>query len=350
MKRYIPLDILRGLTVALMIVVNNPGSWSHIYPPLEHSPWDGCTPTDLVFPFFLFCSGLAMAFSLAKYAGLCRGALAKIFRRGILLFLLGIVIHTFPFNHLETIRVFGVLQRIALCYVLGSILVLWLKRPGKVWASIGILLAVYTAALLIFGEKGAQLTLEGNISGKIDVALCGPAHVYHGYGIDFDPEGLLGTLSATCNVLLGWLVGQYIRKKDGAPAAEKVSSILFFGLMSLAFSQIVSIWIPINKPIWSASYVFCSTGWACIVLGATMYLTDIKGCVKPFKPAIVFGSNAIAAYFLAEILSQVLDLVGWGHGHICDTPATSLLFALGFTAMIFCVTLILYKKKVFIKL
>lgn len=350
MKRFIPLDILRGLTVLLMIIVNNPGSWSSIYPPLMHSAWDGCTPTDLVFPFFLFCVGMAMAFSLAKYDGLCKGAMFRIFRRGILIFLLGLLLNAFPFNHFDRLRIFGVLQRIACCYVLGSLLVLWLKRPMRIRLCIVLLLAAYTAVLLIYGDTGAQFTLEGNVSARIDVALFGSAHVYHGFGIPFDPEGPLGILSATCNVLLGWLIGNRIRRNPKKDDARSIAQVFFIGIMALAFSKILSIWVPVNKPLWSASYVFYTVGWACVVLGTVMYMTEIKSWKKVFKPAVIFGSNAITAYFLSELGAMLIGMAGWDHGSLCATQLTSLLYAVAYAAVIFCISLILYRHKIFIRL
>ena len=174
MKRYLPLDILRGLTVALMIVVNNPGNWGAVFPPLLHSQWNGCTPTDLVYPTFLFCVGMAMAFSLAKFGSLSGKSVRKILRRSALIFLLGLFLNAFPRFDFAHLRIFGVLQRIACCYLLGAILVLSLRKPSRLAIAAGALLAVYTAILLIFGDKGAQLTLEGNFSTKVDVALFGP--------------------------------------------------------------------------------------------------------------------------------------------------------------------------------
>ena len=348
-KRFVPLDILRGLTMAFMIIVNNPGKWGAQYHMLTHAPWDGCTPTDLVFPFFLFCVGMAMAFSLSKFTSINGKAVWKILRRGALIFLLGLFLNAFPFNHLDHLRIFGVLQRIACCYVLGAFLVLWLKTPKKIWCSIGILLVLYTAILLIFGEKGAQLTLEGNISGKIDVALFGSDHVYHGYGIPFDPEGPLGILSATCTALLGWLAGNMLRHRSDRDPASNVCAVLMLGLAGLLSGEILSIWIPINKPLWSASYVFHCAGWAMIVLGVIMFFTEVKGVVKPFTPAIIFGSNAIFAYFLSGFIPRCIGFTGWYSGSVFNTPFLSLLYAVLFMLVLWCINFILYKKKIFIK-
>ena len=349
-KRFVPLDILRGITVAFMIIVNNPGKWGAQYPILTHAPWDGCTPTDLVYPFFLFCVGMAMAFSLARFSSVNGKVVWKILRRGALIFLLGLFLNAFPFNHFGSLRIFGVLQRIACCYVAGAFLVLWLKTPKKIWLSIGILLTIYTAVLLIFGEKGAQLTLNGNVSGKIDVALLGPEHVYHGYGTAFDSEGPLGILSATCSVLLGWLAGDMIKKRSDRDCASNVCSVMILGLGGLLAGEILSIWIPVNKALWSASYVFFCTGWAMIALGVIMFFTDVKGIVKPFIPAIVFGSNALVAFFLSGFISRCIGLSGWNRGAVFNTPFLSLLYAVSFMLILWCVNFFLYKKKIFIKL
>lgn len=343
MKRFAPLDILRGLTVLLMIIVNHPGSWSHIYPVLEHSAWDGVTLADLVFPTFVFCCGMAMAFSLAKFDGLGGKALAKILRRGALLILIGIVVHAFPFNGWEHVRIPGVLQRIGLCYVLGGVLILGLKKPVRLWVSFVLMLAAYTAALLLFGEQGAQLTLEGNVTSRIDIALFGADHIYHGYGTAFDPEGLLGTLPATCTLLLGWFAGQEVKEGCGW------WKVLVAGAAALAAGLLVSIWIPLNKPLWSASYVLYCAGWSGIILGLIMLLTG-KGRVKAFTPAVAFGSNALFAYVLSELLGSVPGMLGFDHEAVCDTPAKSLVYAILFTSVFFVLNLVLYKKKVFIKI
>ena len=230
MKRYVSLDVLRGLTVAFMCIVNNPGSWSHIYPPLEHAPWNGCTPTDLVYPFFLFCAGCAMAFSFSKFDGFSKDAVKKILRRGFGIFLVGVLCNLYPFfptslhdpgasfwsNYLYWLqhkRIMGVLQRIGLSYLLGGTIAMWLRRPGKIMVAIAALMTIDTGILVFFGSDPGPFTLEGNVAGKIDVALFGDSHVYHGYTnadgtrAAFDPEGLLGSLTGACTLLLGFLIG-----------------------------------------------------------------------------------------------------------------------------------------------
>lgn len=349
-QRFLPLDILRGITVALMTVVNNPGNWAHVYAPLRHSAWDGCTPTDLVFPTFLFCVGCAMAFSLSKYNGFSKASLWRIFRRGAGIFLLGWFLNAYPFNHMGAVRTFGVLQRIACCYVFASILVLWLKSTKKLAVCGLVLLAIYTLALVLFGEDGAQFTLEGNVTRRIDTALLGEKHLYGGYGIPFDPEGVLGTLSSTATVILGYLAGLWVKNKGDKTASEKTATILFAGLASLAAGMILSIWVPINKPLWSASYVFYAGGWALEALGVIMYFTEMKGCKKAFTPALVFGTNAIVAYFLSAFLARVLGQLDLIPDGLFTTEFLSLVYALCFMSLIWLIDLILYKKKIYVKL
>ena len=350
MKRFLPLDILRGLTVALMIVVNNPGNWSAVFAPLLHSPWDGCTPTDLVYPTFMFCVGMAMAFSLSKFSSFNGKAAWKVLRRSALIFLLGMFLDAFPYFDLGHLRIFGVLQRIACCYLVGAILVLTLRKPSRLAITAGALLVVYTAVLLIFGDKGAALTLEGNFSTKVDNALLGSDHVYHGYGIPFDPEGPLGILSATATVLLGYLTGIFVKSRAERSAADTVSSLFVIGLAGVVAGLVVSIWIPINKPLWSASYVLFCAGWAVVALAAIMFFTDVRGKTSAFEPARIFGTNALTAYFLSGVLARCISITGWNREALCTNEILSLAYALCFMLLLWCVNLILYKKKIFIKL
>lgn len=378
-KRYLSLDVLRGLTVAMMIVVNNPGSWSHIYPPLRHASWDGCTPCDLVFPFFLFCVGTAMAFALAGYASLTGEALKKIFKRGVLLFLTGFALTAFPFypsvssmdpdlsfwqNWLEWlsgIRIMGILQRIALCYVLASVLALWLQKPLKIAVAMGVLCIVEVGTLLIFAGPEGAFTLEGNFASRFDLAVLGENHVYEGYGIPFDPEGIFCSLTGTCTVLLGYLVGGMIRRSSAAYAEEAkvedspvgvVSKLFVLSAASLLFALVLSLVIPINKPIWSVSYVFYTGGWAMFVLALFSYLIDVKGWEKPFFPFKALGMNALALFVLSGLLMKIIwRYTSWDYTVVFGVnEGMSLLFAMLYMLFHLLVAVVLYKKKIFIKL
>lgn len=373
MKRYIALDVLRGLTVALMILVNNPGAWDMIFPPLKHAAWDGCTPCDLVFPFFLFCVGVSMAFSLAKYDSVTKEASAKILKRGLLLYLTGLLLTAFPFypvyaepgmtfwqnyvHWLDNLRLTGILSRIAMCYVLGSFIALWLRSGKKIMGAVGVLCALHVGLLLLFAGPEGAFSLEGNFGRAFDNAVFGESHVYHGYtnaagqAVPFDPEGIFGALTGTCTVLLGFLIGGLIRSSEGRQY-ELVSKIYTWAAVSLAVSMILSIWIPINKSLWSASYVFHAGGWAMLVLAFLIYLIDIKGMEKPFFPFKALGMNPLAMFVFSGVLAKSLScFLHWDSTILFGANEwTSLLYAVLFMLVHLALAVLLYKKKIFIKL
>lgn len=389
-NRYVALDVLRGMTVAGMIIVNNPGSWSHAFAPLKHAAWNGCTPTDLVFPFFLFCVGVAMAFSFAKYEeGLNGKSVKKLVKRGILIFLVGLGLNAFPFyptsmnpdltfgeNYLywlQHLRIFGVLQRIALCYMLGGIIALWLKGSKKIGIALVALLAIHWIVLWAFGGEGWS-TLEGNISGKIDVALIGENHVYHGFGIPFDPEGLLGVVSGSGTVLLGYLIGLVIRNTESKMEAD--AKLYTIGLICLAIGCVLSIWLPINKALWTGSYVFYAGGWAILMLAFFIYFIDIRGKEKAFTPFKALGMNPLFIFVMAGVLTKLLgrvirwtyevvkdgtvverstNVLNWFYRNCCvsifgNNEYASLMYAIVYVCIFLAMAMYLYKKKVFIKL
>lgn len=369
MKRYVSLDVLRGLTVAMMIVVNNPGSWSRIYPMLRHASWDGCTPCDLVFPFFLFCVGVSMAFALARYDSLDAGALKKIFKRGGLLYLVGLLLTAFPFypadmdpsmsfwqnwsEWLGDLRLLGVLPRIAMCYVMASVLVLWLRSFRKLACAIGVLCALHVGLLLLFAGPEGAFTLEGNFAAKLDLALFGEGHVYHGYGVPFDPEGLLGVLTGACTVIIGYMIGQSIRKETSHETTVAVSARTFVISAALLLGGLaLSICVPLNKPLWSVSYVFYTAGWASFVLALLIYLIDHKGWEKPFFPFKALGMNALALFVLSGLLMKIIwRYTSWDYTAVFGgTEFLSLVFALMYLALHLLIAVIMYKKKIFIKL
>lgn len=384
-QRYVALDVLRGMTVAGMILVNNPGSWSHIFPPLKHASWIGCTPTDLVFPFFLFCVGVAMAFSFAKYGDSLNASSAKkLLKRGALIFLVGLGLNLFPFyptsphdpswtfgeNYvywLQNMRIFGVLQRIAMCYVLGGFLALCLKTPKRILLGIAGVTVLHWIILVVFGSEPGWSTLEGNIAGKIDIALLGENHVYHGYGIPFDPEGLLGAISGAGTVLLGYFIGQTIRHTDSK--IEVVAKLYTIAAICLALGCIWSIWLPISKPLWTGSYVLYAGGWATLCLAFFIYFIDVKGKEKPFTPFKALGMNPLFAFVMAGVSVKLLGRVikwtaadgsttnclGWFYQHCCvsifgNNEYASLMYAICYVALFVAMAMWLYRKKIVIKL
>lgn len=374
-KRYESLDVLRGLTVAFMCIVNNPGTWAHIFPPLRHAGWDGCTPTDLVYPFFIFCMGCAMAFSFSKYEKTTAKAYLKVLKRGALIFLVGFALNLYPFfptslhdetwsfgqNYLYWLqhkRIFGVLQRIGMAYAIAGCLALWLKKPKKILAAIATLCVTYTGILLIFGREPGAFSLEGNVSMRIDTWLVGGNHCYHGYnGTDFDPEGVLGSMTAACSCLLGYLIGSMIYASQKNMSATNcspdrvVNRTFVYGCLSLILGVILSIWVPINKPLWSVSYVFYAGGWAMLALAFLAYLLDVKGYEKPFVPFKAMGMNALMAFVFSGVIAKSYGFFGFAPGHYFGANEyTSLLWAFIFVTIIFTLLWILYKKKIVIKL
>jgi len=386
-KRYVSLDVLRGITIAFMCIVNNPGSWGKIFPPLRHAGWVGCTPTDLVYPFFVFCMGCAMAFSFASKTQVTGKDFLKVVKRGVLIFLVGIAICLYPFyptsphdpswsfgqNYLWWLshkRIFGVLQRIGMSYIIAGCLALWLKKPGKIIAAIATLMVTYTGMLLLFGQEPGAFTLEGNVSVRIDRWLVGSNHCYHGYsGTDFDPEGPLGSMTTACTCLIGYLIGSMIiRSRDRLATAQSESagpSLTFlrnspervvnrtfvYGCCCLAAGMILSIWIPISKPLWSASYVFYCAGWAMLALAFLMFVIDIKGHQKPFEPFKAMGTNALMAFVLSGVIAKSYQFFNFSPSAVFGANEfTSLAFALLFAGVIFCILWILYRKNIVIKL
>ncbi len=390
-QRYAALDVLRGMTVAGMILVNNPGSWSKIFAPLRHASWHGCTPTDLVFPFFLFIVGAALSFSFAKYGdGLDAKSFIKLIKRSALIFLTGLLLNAYPFyptspdtalsfaenymNYLGNIRIMGVLQRIALCYLVGGALALWLKRPGKIALGMGVLMILHTAILVIYGGV-EPFSLDGNISGAIDVAVLGESHVYHGFGKAFDPEGLLGVLSGAATVLLGYTIGGIIRKSSNK--SDAVAKLYTLGLLSLGAGVVMSIFIPINKPLWTPSYVFYAGGWSIVMLALFIYFIDIKGKDKIFFPFRAMGLNPLFAFVMAGVLAKTLGRVikwtevivtddltikestisasSWIYRNCCvellgHNEFGSLMYALMYVALFLLMAIWLYRKNIIIKL
>jgi Uncharacterized conserved protein len=398
-KRYVALDVLRGMTVAGMILVNNPGSWSYAFAPLEHSHWSGCTPTDLVFPFFLFCVGVSMFFSFDKRGDtLCWKSFWHVLKRSIIIFLIGLALNMFPFYPVygdpalslgqryaywfQHIRIFGVLQRIAMCYLVGGTLALWLKKPKKILICVAAVTVLHWLILWIFGPRGLDAsgqalwhTLAGNISGKIDIALVGANHVYHGYGIPFDPEGVLGAISGAGTVLLGYFMGTLIH--NAKSDSDAVSKLYTAALTCLGLGCVWSIWLPINKPMWTGSYVLYAGGWATMMLAFFVYFIDIKGWQKAFTPFRAMGMNPLFAFVMAGVFARVIDGVArwkvsvanpdgtvgtammsahqWFYDNCCasifgDNAYASLMYALVYVLIFLGMAMWLYRKKIIIKI
>jgi predicted acyltransferase len=325
-QRFYSLDIFRGATVALMILVNNPGSWQHIYIPLEHAAWHGCTPTDLVFPFFLFAVGNAMAFVMPKMEAAGTPVfLKKVFKRALLIFAIGLFLNWAPFvswkdDHLvfrywvstdnpeNGIRILGVLGRIALCYLFASLIIYFLKPRGAFVAAAVLLLGYW--ALCLLSNPADPYSISGWFGTGIDKKILGIPHMYKGEGIAFDPEGLMSTLPAIAQVIFGWLVGSYIIQKG---KTFEMCTGLFVTASVLIFAGFC--WhmvFPINKKIWTSSFVLYTTGLAIFTLSTMIYLVELRGHKAAFTKFFdVFGKNPLFIFFLSGFLPRVLALLRW---------------------------------------
>ncbi|MEE9372744.1 MAG: heparan-alpha-glucosaminide N-acetyltransferase domain-containing protein [Saprospiraceae bacterium] len=361
-KRLLSLDIFRGLTIFLMIVVNTPGSWNNVYAPLLHAKWDGLTPTDLVFPFFVFIVGVAMSISFNKYDGSNTGLwVKKILKRTALIFLVGLALNWFPFfnKNIADLRIFGVLQRIALAYGLGSLIVIY---SSKKWVPyiFGLILIGYYGLLHFFGGD-SPLSLEGNASGALDLFLLGDRHVYGGYGIPFDPEGILSTLPTIGTVLFGYWVGKVLQKGDKID--DKMKALLPYALGGIVLG---AIWhfagFPINKPIWSGSYVLITGGLATLTLVILMWVLDKKKWQKWSYIFKAFGRNPLISYVLSGIFIRVFGMIKIGDqglyswlysnvfSHLIDNKFGSFFQALTYVLFIWLFAWWMYRKDIVVKL
>jgi predicted acyltransferase len=363
--RLVSLDIFRGLTIAFMIIVNTPGSWSYVYPPLRHASWHGCTPTDLVFPFFLFIVGVSMWYSMKKYGQeINKGSIFRIFRRVVTIFALGLFLAIFPYfdRDYSTLRIMSVLQRIALAYGISALICLTIKHD-YLWIVIAGILMLYWALLTFFGGADPY-SLDGNLASKVDAAVLGTNHLYKGFGIPFDPEGLLSTLPAVCTVIIGYYTGKIIGK--GSASNKTVLKLLLFGAASAGLGLLWNMVFPINKPLWTSSYVLYTAGIAMAVLAIIYWLADVIKFQKWGLFFIVFGTNALFSYFMAGIWTRLMLLIKissgevkmsmytWFYEKVCVPVAGnlngSLLFAIIQMLLIWLIALILYRKKVMIRL
>ncbi|MDP4201245.1 MAG: DUF5009 domain-containing protein [Bacteroidota bacterium] len=369
-QRFTALDIFRGMTVCFMIIVNTPGNGATTYWPLLHANWHGFTPTDLVFPSFLFAVGNALSFAMKKWDKMSQGQVVySILKRTFLIFLAGYLMYWFPFftfdaqSHLALspishTRIMGVLQRIALCYGIVALLVYFFDK--KITIRIGVaLLFVYWALLYFFGVQGAEYTKTGNAVLRLDSVLLGTSHLYTGEGFPFDPEGLLSTLSSIFNVVAGFVVGSFLQKKG--ISFEAIAKILLAacGLLFLAYC-----WndiLPVNKKLWTSSYALLTVGLDCVLLSFVIFIVDFVKFTRGSYFFQVFGRNPLFIYLLAELGVTVMFLIpvgsepfyGWLYNHIFIHAGAyfgSFLFAIWWMLTCWLVGLLLDKKKIYIKL
>jgi predicted acyltransferase len=371
-RRWVSLDVARGITIAFMILVNNGGSGKYSYSQLEHSAWNGWTLTDLVFPSFLFIAGISIVFSNA--ARLARGESKTalrlhVIRRAVILFLLGLVVNGFPLFHLGTLRIYGVLQRIAICFLFASLLYLWNSRA---WVAA----TVAVVALLSYWILMRWVPIPGIGVPTHSVPLLDPNQNWVAYldrkifpgrlyeGVR-DPEGLLSNIPAMGTILFGVLTGIWLRRPKAL--STKAAGLLVASLSGLLLGNLWNVWFPINKKLWTSSYVLFAAGCTLLLLTLCFYAVEIKQWTRGWTfPWLVFGSNAITAYVFSELLSSALstifvhdggritDLQQYIYLHwffpIINPSFGSLLYALAFVLVCFVPVLLLYRKKIFIKI
>ena len=367
-QRNLSLDVLRGMTVALMIIVNNPGSWSDIYAPFRHAEWHGFTLTDLVFPTFLFAVGNSMSFTKKAIGTVSTaGFYKKALKRSSIIFLIGFLLLYFPSFRIEDgklifinpldVRLWGVLQRIAVCYLLASIVIHYLHKKGIIILSIATLLGYW--AVLYFGNPNDPYSLHGNLVRTVDLLLFNAKNLYQGFGTPFEPEGLLSTLPATVNVLAGYLIGSFMQsagtKKDKALKTAVIGAVL------VAVSILWNNSFPINKPIWTSSYVLLTVGLDLLILALLIVLIELANIRKWTYFFAVFGKNPLFIYIISWIVLKALYMIPLGGRSIAssayhdlflsamDSKNASLAFALTYMLLMWLVCWEMDKRKIYVK-
>lgn len=377
-KRYLSLDVFRGAAVCLMILVNNPGSWSHIFGPFEHAAWHGLTPTDLVFPFFLFAVGNAMAFVMPRT--IQKGPEAfwkKVLWRSFLIFMIGLFLNWAPFfrwtdgglefvpwvtDDYTGVRILGVLQRIAIAYLFASILVFYFSTKALIRIAVGILVVYW--GIVYFGNPADPYSMEGFIGNDLDRLILGIPHLYKGEGLPFDPEGLLSTIPVVSQVLFGYLVGKAITSQDQSRPTILTTQLFVSAVGFLVIAYVWSLAFPINKKIWTSTFVLVTTGLAITLISYLIYWIEIKGkkggWTKFFE---VFGKNPLFIFALSGFLPNLAELIRLGDGvnpwnflyqrvliHVPGPPE------IGSHLYAFCVIILMWliawwmdKKKIYIK-
>jgi predicted acyltransferase len=391
-ERLVSLDVFRGITIAGMLLVNNPGTWNAIFPPLEHAAWNGWTPTDLIFPFFLFIVGITthLSMSARRARGDDEGALVKqILRRGIIIYLLGFAMAMFPFYQwgtidslpnatawqrivfrIEHVRILGVLPRIAIVYICAGLLTLKTTLKQQIVIIASLLLGYWFAMTLIpvpgEGAIGAALlhTKDRNLAAYLDRLILGTNHIWIG-GVTFDPEGPMSTIPAIGTAMLGVIAGRWLALKE-KPLLERITGLFAVGSLGMVLGLMWNWSFPINKSLWTSSYVLFTAGMACVALATIMWIVDyvnVKGWTKPF---VVYGVNPIVAFVGSGVMARLIYTL-WHVNYNSKSTAiqdaiyqsvflpwlpervASLAFAITFVLLWYGILLVLYRKKIILK-
>ncbi len=376
-NRLLSLDVFRGMTIAGMVLVNNPGTWSAIYSPLAHAEWHGATPTDFVFPFFLFIVGISITLALGKRVEtgvVNRNLYLKIFKRAVVIFALGLFLATFPFYNfskgewldVSTVRIMGVLQRIAICYLAAALIFLHTNWKQQTIIAAALLL-IYWALMTLINVPGCEITTFDdktcNLAAYVDRAILTENHIWKSSKV-FDPEGLLSTIPAIATTLAGVLCGHWLRQKR--EDNEKVAAMFFFGVCLTAIGWCWSLVFPLNKSLWTSSYVVYTAGLALCFLGFCYWLIDIKDYRKWSKPFVIFGVNALVLFVGSGVMARILGLIKLPDADgktislqkaifdnvflpLASPINASLLYAISFILVWLFLMWLLYRKRIFIK-
>ncbi|MEO5978142.1 MAG: DUF5009 domain-containing protein [Chryseolinea sp.] len=360
-NRLISLDAMRGFVMAAMILVNYPGSSEHIFLPLEHAEWNGLTPTDLIFPFFLFMVGISISLSFSKQLATGTGngdVYKKIILRALKIFAVGLFLSMLPTFDIFNIRITGVLQRISIVFFVCSILFLKTSYHQQILIAATLLIAYWLMMTLIPTPGVGHVALDRgvNLAAWVDSKLL-PGKMWQG---TWDPEGLLTTITSIVTGITGLIAGNLLLSPK--TATEKVMLLMIAGFISVTCGYIWGLTFPVNKNLWTSSYVLVSSGLACLTFGTLFYLIDIRGLKSWAQPGIIFGSNAIAIYFISDCISYLLYWLPVGSAPLNEQFVSALInagvypkiasvfFAAIFVTINFLIALVLYKRKIFIKL
>jgi predicted acyltransferase len=371
-NRFLSLDVFRGMTICFMIIVNTPGSGAAAFPPLEHATWFGFTPTDLVFPSFLFAVGNAMSFSMKKFAEMSTGSvLFRVFKRAAIIFLLGFLMYWFPFvqhtangwsvSPISHTRIFGVLQRIALCYLFASLIIYFIRSKTAVIVISILLLVGYWILLLIFGDHAAPYGMLTNAGTYLDKFVMSDGHFYHGEGVAFEPEGILGTLPAIVNVICGYYAGKFIQEKG--KGYETISKLMLCGCLFIFIALFWNMSFPIAKKIWTSPFVLLTVGIDMVIISALIYIIEVRNWNKGNWTAFftTVGKNPLPIYIFSELFIGILgwfsigktDFPGWTNKAFFQVIAPgaigSLLFAICYMLICWTFGKILDKNKIYIR-
>jgi predicted acyltransferase len=349
--RLISLDVFRGATMALMVLVNNPGDGAHAYGPLQHSDWNGWTLTDTVFPSFLWIVGVAITLSLGKRmaAGIARGHLfAQVLRRAAILYVLGLIVYAYPFN-LSTQRLLGVLQRIAICYLIASAIYLTTGVRGQLIWIVSLLAGYWIVMKLVPvpGYGAGDLEVGHNLANYIDKIVLGR----HNYGPtkSWDPEGIVSTLPAIATALFGILAGHILRMRR--QLSERATWLFVCGNVLIAAGLVAAIWLPINKKLWTSSFSVFMAGLDFVVFAICLWLVDGCGYKRIVKPFAIIGMNAITIYMISELLDEVLSALHWRDplyravfAPLASPTNASLLYAITYTLSLWLIAFGMYRR------